>query len=295
MMKKILCTLIVLPIAILSACSKKSEPSFDRGQTPAAAMIVQEVAPAPMQDMRRSKGNEADSEVNASSKDKKASRRYLAYEHSIGINVAEAKITILVENLKHACDVAENCDVLDSDVNGGDFANAHIKLRAMPGDIPKLIAIVSHEGKLSSQRTNAEDLSGRIEDTAKQIALKEDFRSRLEALRIKAGNDIDALIKVNEQLVQVQSDLESLSGQRVILMKRVDTEILNISIASASNASVFAPLSQAASGFVRNIFDALATVVTFIALALPWLLFLIFGVWVFKKIRQYRKRKLEKI
>ncbi|MFZ6846028.1 DUF4349 domain-containing protein [Undibacterium sp. RuTC16W] len=294
MMKKILCTLIVLPIAILSACSRKPEPSFDRGQTPAAAMVVQGAAPAPMQDMKR-KGNEVDSETKVSSKDKKTSRRYLAYEHSIGIDVTDTKIATLVENIKHACDAAENCDVLDSDVNGGEYANAHIKLRAMPSDIPKLIAIVSHEGKLSSQRTNAEDLSGRIEDTAKQIALKEDFRSRLEALRIKAGNDIDALIKVNEQLVQIQSDLESLSGQRVILMKRVDTEILNISIASASNTSVFAPLSQAASGFLRNIFDALATVVTFIALALPWLVFLIFCVWVFKKIRKYRKRKLEKI
>lgn len=291
-MKKTAFFCMLLAMFSLSACSKK-ETSDDEYRRPTGVVLAQEAA-SPLQAEMPASAQREPGESRAPSKAKESSRRYLAYEHSIGINIAEEKITPLVDNLKRICDAAESCDVLDISVSGNDFASAELKLRAKPADIPKLIALVSHEGKLSDQRTSAEDLSGRIEDTAKQIALKEDFRSRLEGLRAKAGSDIDALIKVNEQLVQVQSDLESLSGQRVVLMKRVDTEILNIRIASANKASVLAPLSRAASGFVRNSLDALAMVVTFIATALPWLLLLTFCVWLFKKIKHYRRRKFEK-
>jgi hypothetical protein len=70
---------------------------------------------------------------------------------------------------------------------------------------------------------------------AGQLAMLDDYRTRLEAPRSRAGKDIDALIKVNQALAEVQADYEAAAGKRALLAQRVATEMLKVSIGSAQH------------------------------------------------------------
>jgi len=67
------------------------------------------------------------------------------------------------------------------------LAAATLKFRARPAIIPKLVAAMGQHAELARQSTRAEDLSGPIADSARQLAMLDDYRTRLGALRSRAG------------------------------------------------------------------------------------------------------------
>src|SRR5262245_45964119 len=150
--------------------------------------------------------------------------------------------------------------------------------------------MLSSQGKVTSLATTAEDLAGPIEDTAKQLAMLTDYRSKLEALRGRGSNDVDALIKLNRELADVQSQIEALSGSQARLVQRVDTEILNVTISSFESRSFWSPIGESASGFGGNLSEGIASAITALAYIIPWGLILALIVWVVRKLWSRRKR-----
>lgn len=221
--------------------------------------------------------------------------RYLAYEHSLTIDVPAQQVPTVFEAAQAACReaVADVCAVLHSNVTTGRHAGASLKFRAKPAGIRKLIATLGKQGEIVSQSTSAEDLAGPIADTDKQLAMLNDYRTKLEALRGRAASDVDALIKVNRELAQVQSQLEAATGSRAHLMQRVDTEILNVSIISYQNLSFWRPISLAAGDFGGNLAQGISSTITGIAFLIPWVLLLSLAVWVGRVLWRWRKRRAQ--
>ena len=56
-------------------------------------------------------------------------------------------------------------------------------------------------------------------------------------LRTRAANDVDALIKVNRELAQVQSEIKAAEAKKAHLLERVETEILDVRISSDEKRS----------------------------------------------------------
>src|SRR5262249_51799679 len=168
---------------------------------------------------------------------------YLAYQHSITIDTEEQKVGAVFEAAQTACREAsaDLCVLLESHVSTVRSASASLKFRAKPSGIQKLIAALAMQGEVTPQSTTAEDLASPIEDTAKKLAMLTDYRVKLEALHGRASRDVDALIKLNRELAQVQSDLEAMSGTYAHLMQRVETEILNVSIVAEHNQAFWRP------------------------------------------------------
>src|SRR3954469_10100546 len=81
--------------------------------------------------------------------------RYLAYEHTIGIEAGEDQVGPLFDAAQTACREAtvESCAILEAQVTSGERAYATLKLRAKPEGIRKLIAMLSSLGKIASQAT----------------------------------------------------------------------------------------------------------------------------------------------
>ena len=181
--------------------------------------------------------------------------RYLAIEHSLQINAEEEKIAAVHAAGHATCQEASEaqCVILRSRLSSGKVASADIRFRAKPAGIRKLIAMLGTQGTLVSQSMSAEDLARPIEDSAKKLAMLKDYQSKLEALRGRASSDIEALIKVNQELAQVVSQIESITGERAYLTQRVETEILNVSITSIQSRSVWLPVSNALSTFASNL------------------------------------------
>lgn len=221
-----------------------------------------------------------------------AAGRYLAYEHSIEIDADGRKIAAIYEAGQAACrqDVDDFCTVLDARISSGRNASASLKFRAKPGGIPKLIAAFGKQGEITTQSTRAEDLAGPIEDAAKKLAMLNDYRTKLEALRERASSDVDALIKVNRELAQVQGELEAIAGEHAHLMQRVDTEILDVEIRADHNQSFWRPIELAASDFGTNLSQGISTAIAGVAYLIPWALIFGFMAWVGRKIWRRRKR-----
>lgn len=250
----------------IAGCSNGGESG------PAAKVLAMDVAPA--------SGTAAESP-----------RRTLAYRHAIRIDTQADKVAAVHEVALAACReaVAELCTVLGSRVSAGRTAAASVQLRAKPAGIQKLIAAMSRQGDVTEQSTQAEDLAGPIQDGDKKLAMLTTYRAELEALRRRAGNDVDALIKATRELAQVQSELEAARGMQAGLTQRVETEILDIDIRADRNATFWRPISLAMSDFGGSLSQGISAAITGVAYLLPWLFILALAVWGARKL--WRRRK----
>jgi TolA-binding protein len=234
----------------------------------------------------------APSGASASSPEAPASaNRYLAYEHSIGVEAPEDKIAPMSEAVQAACRAAtaESCAILEARITTGEYASAQLRFRATAKGVQKLIEVLSAQGEIASRSTTAEDLAGPIEDHAKKLAMLTDYRAKLEALRTRSNADVDSLIKLTRELAQVQGEIESLSGSQAQLVQRVETELLNVSISSHNSRSFWSPIAASASDFGENLAEAIATFITAIAYLLPWALLVVAGIWAWRRWRRRRK------
>jgi len=218
--------------------------------------------------------------------------RFMAYEHSIYLEAEEDKVVPVFEAAQAACReaVEESCAILDARVSSGEGASASLRFRAKAGGIGKLKAILVAQGKVVHQSTSAEDLAGPIADTAKQIAMLTDYRHSLEGLRSRPSNDLDALMKLTRELADVQSQIETLAGSQAGLTRRVETELLNVSISSYQAHSFWAPITGSLKAFGDALSSAIGGAIIAVAYLLPWAI-LVGGIaWIARVILRRRKR-----
>lgn len=216
--------------------------------------------------------------------------RQLAYEHFVDIDTAPDKVATLYANGLRACrEAAGACTLLESRIDSEPDAAASLKFRARPDLVPTLVAAMGRQAELARQSTRAEDLSGPIADTARELAMLDDYRSRLEALRSRAGNDIDALIKVNRELAEIQSKHEMADGKRALLTQRVETEILNVSIRSDRQRPFWSPIGHALGEFGNNLSQGISFAISGLAYLLPWLFIILLAAWAVRKM--WRRRR----
>jgi hypothetical protein len=144
-------------------------------------------------------------------------------------------------------------------------------------------------GEVTSQSTSADDLGTLIADSKKTLALKVDYRTRLESLLQKASGDIDSLIKINKELAQVQAELEEAESHDAFLAKRVNTELLNISMSSPQVQSAWGHLSDTPGAIARNLASGAAAMIATVSFCIPWLLLLLSLIVVYKFARRFKR------
>lgn len=255
----------------LAGCDHKGEEMLaDRAGRPLEAKIADQTAAAP-----------------------RLARKYLAYEHSMTLTTNDKAVVATFELAKQVCDkaIADGCVVLSSQIQSGESPWAEIKFRAKTNGIRQLLAEISKQGDVSQQSTTAEDLEAPIVDTAKNLAMLEDYRGKLEALRTRASADVDSLIKVNKELAEVQSQIEAASGKRAHLMQRADTEILNVRLQSTATTSAWRSIIRAISNFGTNIAEGTANAITAVAYLLPWVVALLLGGWGARTLWRWTRRR----
>lgn len=241
--------LILFSFLVLAGCGNKHEAD-SRAMAPVERALTEQSAPAP-----------ADSPS-----------RYLAYEHSIDLEVVEERVAEVHQQAEAAClaAAAEQCVILESRIGTGHGSYAQITLRASPAGVRQLMSTLSAQGRVASQSTTAEDLAGPLEDAARKLAMLNDYRSKLEVLRNKASGDIDAMITVNKELAQTQAEIEQISGARAHDLQRVNTELLHLSISATGATSSWRPVRAALDEFVDNLAHGLSGAITALAYLIPW-------------------------
>jgi len=218
--------------------------------------------------------------------------KFLAYEHSVTIDAAEAEVKPLLDRLVAACqaDTANSCILLGSGIETGRNFSAHVRVRIKPAGVDKLVALAATGGELASRDTTAEDLEGPIRDSEKRLAMLHNYQQKLQALEQKA-TDAASLIKVSEELASVQSELEAADGRNARLMERVNLDLLNIAIQSQSRRAFWSPVKRSVQDFGQNLSEGIASAIVGVAYLIPWALVLTVLVFVLRKIwRRIKKR-----
>lgn len=210
----------------------------------------------------------------------------LAVERRLELDVGADRVAPLFEATLAACaaDAADDCVVLESNLSTGDAVNARLKLRASAAGVAKLAKPLRTGGGVVSETATAEDLAAPLADNDRKLAMLRDYRDSLLALRARGGNNIDALIRTNQELAQVQSQLEATAGEQAHLQRRVATETLTVVIDSAREGALWNPVAQSLHEFGGNLSTAAASVVTFVAFLVPWLVILVPLAWLARRL-----------
>lgn len=218
--------------------------------------------------------------------------QYLAYEHSVDINVNREELQTGFDSVLESCAADESfeCTILDSRIEIGDRASASIRLRVLPGGVGELIAIASETGEVSARATRVEDLEKSILDTNARIAMLTGTRDRLIAIESEATGDVDSLIKIATELGRVQSELEQLQGRSAHQSQRVNKQILTISYHTKRSTSFWAPIGESLSGFGSNLSEGIRDAITVVAYLLPWLVVLFVFLVAIRALWRRRRR-----
>lgn len=260
--------LIAILMIGLSGCSAKKEVGRDSPLRPLETKIIDEA------------GNDLS--------------RDLAYERSITIDSSENKIVGLFESIQKFCHdaSADACIVLNSNIEMGRNPSALIKFRAKPKGIQKLVDSIGKQGEIVEQSTHAEELATPLMDASKQLEMLKDYRSKIETLLNRKNLDADSLIKLNKELSQAQSEIETQAGKQAFLNQRLETEILSVSIVTYKNLSFWNPITRSVHEFGTNLSQGISSAIIGIAFLIPWLILLLFLVWLGRKV--WRRRNLTK-
>ena len=109
------------------------------------------------------------------------------------------------------------------------------------------------------------------------------------------GSKLKDLIELEKELARVQSELDSLAGQRKALANETEKTFMQIDFRakrSISEAGAFHPVSHAIATSVRIFAESVGSLITFVVAALPWAgLFVVMFFAVRRFLRPVRKNR----
>lgn len=255
-----------LVVAVLAGCAPRHEeavPSVGAPRVESARYAADMAKQAPA----------ATRMADTSSPVADAPPSFLAYEHNLTLDVPDTQVAVQHARLVALCAaVAQGgCTVLESrlDATSGRVQGT-IRVRVAQAAVKPFLAEIGRWGPMASQSTTVEDLAQPMADADKRIAMLTAYRTQLEALRAKSSQDIETAMKIVKEWTQVQTELESVSGEKAFLLKRVQTELVTVSIQSVQTRPVAEPVRDALVAFSTHVAEAVAGLITFVAYALPW-------------------------
>jgi hypothetical protein len=207
----------------------------------------------------------------------------LAYEHTVSIELAKALLPTRVRDIQSACqtDKQFGCTLLDISVRTAeDIPQGSIRIRLAPSGVDTFIDLASQNGAVTARATHAEDLAEQVTDTERELTLLTTHRDRLSDFMKDKSLKVDQLIAVSKELASAQTQIESAGTARANLHRRIDTHLLTLNLSIPQQVAVAqrTPIRDAFSSFGSEFTEAIAQVIRFVAVLIPWLIVIAPGV-----------------
>lgn len=212
---------------------------------------------------------------------------FLAYRYGYGLVMPSASVKPTVDKHVQICRDAglRKCQITGSSSNNYSTTDirANLSLRAEPEWLQSFVAgmksdMADIDGRIANENTSVEDLTRAILDTDARLKAQTTLRNRLENLLETRDAKLPDLLALERELARVQGEIESATANLKALRARVSMSVVNISYTSeavAVSRSSFNGIQLALEEFIENLMDGLAGVITFVAVILPWLIFVI--------------------
>lgn len=200
-----------------------------------------------------------------------AGASYLAYEHSITLDMAADEVAPAYQQLITRCNQQPQnlCTLMTSNLQTGEQSYAHLRMRMPPDQVEPMLSHAGTLGEVTHQNTQVDDLQNAIVDNAKRVEMLESYRTKLQALETTSAKEVESLIRIASELSRVQSDLEYAQGEKARLRQRVDLQVVNIHLQTQSYTGFWSPIVQSLGDFGRHFAQGTAHTLTVVAYGLP--------------------------
>lgn len=231
---------------------------------------------------------------------------FLAYRYGYGLVMPSASVKPTADKHMQICRDAgpSKCQITGSNTNNYSDTDirANLSLRAEPQWLQSFVAdmkidIAEIDGRIESENTSVEDLTRAILDTDARLKAQTTLRTRLEYLLETRDAKLPDLLALERELARVQGEIESATANLKTLRARVSMSVVNISYTServAVSRSSVSPIGDALKDFVGIVSEGLAGVIRFLAIMLPWMIFVIIpGLFALRWFWRRRKKAKE--
>lgn len=221
--------------------------------------------------------------------------QYIAYSHNLGLSLPQPQVEPVMQGHVAACEAAGSrvCIITNSSLNNqsDDYTSGYLSLRAVPDWIETFQSgvdaeVADAEGEVTSRNKSAVDLTRQILDTDARLNARITLKRRLEVLLATREGELGELLEIERELARVTGEIESMSSNLKALRLRVSMSEMTVnyetkrSLVAGGRSN---PLTRAFGDFFYNMSEALAAVVTFFAIGLPWMLLI--GIFAFIWLR----------
>ena len=181
--------------------------------------------------------------------------------------------------------------------SGRRYRNASLTLRVPADKLSELIATVEEAGNVVSSSRSTEDVTLQYVDTESRIAALKTEQTRLLELMEQAETMSD-LLEIESRLTEVRGDLERYTSQLKVLANQVDYATVSLSLSEVQEYTPVAEktrwekITEGFVGSIRGVWNLILDVLSFLIIALPYLVVLGLAVWaVVILIRRLRRKK----
>lgn len=229
-----------------------------------------------------------------------ASPALIAYSYAMSLELPARQVIAARDAHIQACTAAgpSQCQLLNSSSNvmGEEQVSAGLQLRGTPAWLEAFRATVAADaarldGRVIGSSISSEDLTRQIVDTEATLRAQTKLRDRLSELLAKHQGKLADLLEVERELARVQGEIDARTSELNVMRTRIAMSDLSISYQSRGvlvSDRTADPTIAALLEFVDTVSYSFASVIRFIAAALPWLLVLLPGLWLLR--RAWRRR-----
>lgn len=286
----------IMIVLALVACGQKQQPTGAEF-SPNVAM-----APAPAGDLARAKmadnassGAESLTEISEPHANA-AVKRYIALRHALSVETEAEKMQTAFDATVAHCEQLK-CQVLSANYNRAtpySPPSASLSARVPPRSVEIFLSGLAKSAEVLQHHRDSEDKTDAVIDAEARIKNLTEFRDSLRAMLTDKSAKFKDLIEVQRELVNTQSQLDTIQGVRKALAQ--ETELVAITIDFVAKQGIteqgfFSPVAQAFKNAGRVMMESFATVITFFVTMLPWLFFGIPAVILLRKLWSKIKSK----
>lgn len=278
---------IVGLMVLLAACGQQHPP------VPSVAMAPAEMANAKMTRAHSAviagEGERSLTEFAEPAADNAEVKRYIALRHHLMLETPAEKMQAAFDAAVASCQ-ALKCQILAANYNRETAyspPSASLSARVPPSSVATFLAGLAKDGEVLQHHRTSEDKTDAVIDAEARIKNLIEYRDNLrEMMRDKSAKFKD-LIEVQRELVNTQSELDSIQGVRKVLAQ--ETELVAIHIDFTAKQGIteqgfFSPVAQAFKNAGRVMMESVASVITFFVTTLPWLVFGIPALMLMRKL-----------
>jgi len=227
-----------------------------------------------------------------------ALQQFIAYTYDFQMQYGSTAVEPAMDAHREACMTAgpDVCQVVSSSSfsRNETHAQARLQIRAAPDWLEAFLGNLERDveesgGEIVSSNMSSTDLSRPILDAEARLNAQRALRDRLTALLERDDADLADLVALERELARVQGGIESIESNLRNLRARVTMSTVDLSYTSritVTGDGAVNPVTAALRDVVRNFSRALGSVITFVAMAAPWLILIIPALWLLGRWRR---------